>query len=834
MGKRTSRPDIFIHKMPWSGFFMYICTTNFNSMKNKMNSLKQIIATGTIMFVLCIAGMGAQLKAESASTLGKNERMASFDNRHVRNTRSDTLQFKWKGKWIVVFDNQNATNTWSAFRKEASIDSVPKVAVARIATDSKYWLWVNGQLVVFEGGLKRGPNPTDTYYDEVDIAPYLVKGRNVIAIQTCYFGKDGFSHISSGKAGLLFDCREPGLEIVSDKSWQGTLLHAFGTVDGPQPNFRLSESNVCYDARKSIGEWMLPTFDSRGLTGVRVFGEAGCYPWNKLHKRPIPLFKDYGLKPYVRQEVHGDTLICELPYNCQFTPYLKIGAPAGKRVRMFSDIYVLFDPTTTIYGEYITRNGVQEYEQQNWINGNKMYYILPKEVEIIDVKFRETGYQCDFSGSFHSSNTFLNALWTKARRTLYVTMRDNFMDCPDRERAQWAGDAVNESLEAYYALSVSSHLLVKKWLSETVGWQRPDGSMFAPVPAGNWFDELPGQVLATIGEYGFWYYYLYTGDKETLRDLYPGIKKYLSLWEKDEKGIMKFRTGDWTWGDWGDHKDMVLLFNAWYYIAVQGMQKAAQALGYTDDATSYQEFLKYFKESFNRHFWTGKSYRHPDYKGRTDDRVQALAVVSGLADSDKYPALRKVFLTEEHASPYMEKYVFEAMMKMGDVDKAIKRHHKRFGHMINEPYTTLFEGWEIKGFGGGTINHGWSGGGLVICSQYLCGITPLTPAFRTFRIFPQPGSLKEAEAVVPTVNGTIRSMFKVKGRSFRLEAHVPEGTTALIGIPRLRKYRKVCLNGQIAWQKGKFLPTGMAEESASDEDYIIFRCKPGSYIFEAS
>ena len=33
---------------------------------------------------------------------------------------------------------------------------------------------------------------------------------------------------------------------------------------------------------------------------------------------------------------------------------------------------------------------------------------------------------------------------------------------------------------------------------------------------------------------------------------------------------------------------------------------------------------------------------------------QALAVVSGLADKGKYPALLNVFKQEEHASPYME------------------------------------------------------------------------------------------------------------------------------------------------------------------------------------
>ena len=61
----------------------------------------------------------------------------------------------WKAHWINTERCQSATNTWLAFRKTVHIDKVPQTLTARIAADSKYWLWINGRLVVFEGGLKR-------------------------------------------------------------------------------------------------------------------------------------------------------------------------------------------------------------------------------------------------------------------------------------------------------------------------------------------------------------------------------------------------------------------------------------------------------------------------------------------------------------------------------------------------------------------------------------------------------------------------------------------------------------------------------------------------------
>lgn len=743
----------------------------------------------------------------------------------------------WKAKWIVTFDNQNETNSWHAFKKRVNIESVPQQAIAKIAVDSKYWLWINGQLVVFEGGLKRGPNPMDTYYDEVDIAPWLKEGENTVAILMWYFGKDGFSHISSGKAGLLFECKTSEVDIISDITWSGSVLKAYGTSQGIKPNFRLSESNVLYDARKAIGNWVSAEFNDRKLGQVRVFGNAGCYPWNTLHKRPVPLFKNYELKPYIEKSKHGDTLICKLPYNCQFTPYIKLRSKTGIPVKMFTDNHLLFDPAYCIYGEYITKEGVQEYEHLAWINGHIMYYVIPEDIEVLDVQFRETGYDSEFTGDFNSSDEFLNALWEKARRTLYVTMRDNFMDCPDRERAQWAGDAVNESLEAYYALSPSSHQLVRKWLSETVNWQKPDGSLFAPVPAGNWFDELPGQVLATIGKYGLWYYYLYSGDRKLIEELYPGVKKYLNLWEPDEKGTMKLRTGNWTWGDWGDHKDMVLLYNLWYYIAVQGMYNIAVELNYSQDAQKYKTFLDRFKISFNEQFWNGKAYRHSDYTDATDDRVQALAVVSDIADKSKYPALLQVFKQEEHASPYMEKYVFEAMMKMGYESEAIQRHKNRFSYMVNHrDFTTLFEGWGIgkNGFGGGTVNHAWSGGGLVVCSQYICGVAPLAPGFAHFQIIPQPGPLSHAQTIVPTIHGNIKVGFQVTGKKYLSAIEIPTTTKAVIGIPKLRKYNIIQINGKVVWEKGKYIPnTLVTQENIPDSSYITFNCNAGRYSIVA-
>ena len=66
-------------------------------------------------------------------------------------------------QWITASESQSETNTWLGFKKDFVVSSVPQVLKARIAVDSKYWLWLNDKLIVFEGGVKRGPNRNDTY-----------------------------------------------------------------------------------------------------------------------------------------------------------------------------------------------------------------------------------------------------------------------------------------------------------------------------------------------------------------------------------------------------------------------------------------------------------------------------------------------------------------------------------------------------------------------------------------------------------------------------------------------------------------------------------------------
>lgn len=682
-----------------------------------------------------------------------------------------------------------APNQWFCFRKKFDLPQKQGVLEAKIACDSKYWLWVNGQRVVFEGQLKRGPSPKGSYYDLVDLGPHLQEGENTIAILLWYFGKHSFSHRDSGSPSLLFELNTGSKSIVSDSSWKAKLHPAYGNTGDPQPNYRLPESNIRFDARSELAGWEFPGFDdSTWDTAVEIVEPNGGLG-SELVQRPIPQWKDFGLRTYVDPKpvpyvADGQLLVGKLPYNAQVTPYLQVEAKAGLRIGVQTDNY-RGGSAPNVRAEYITRDGVQEFEALGWMSGHEVHYSIPADVKVLALKYRETGYATEFTGSFECDDAELDKLWKKAQRTLYVTMRDTYMDCPDRERAQWWGDEVIELEEAFYALDPASHHMARKGILELARWQKPTGQLFSPVPAGNWDKELPTQMLASIGEYGFWNYYWHTGDRQTLETVFPAVRRYLELWQVDDQGLVVPRKGDWTWGDWGENKDMPLLFNGWYSLALEGYAKMSDLLGDSEEAELARSRRRKLHQSFNENFWNGKEYRSPDYQGETDERGHALAVLAGIAEPEKYEAIRSVFAAEYHASPYMEKYVLEALFRMGYPKAACARMKRRYRAMIESPLTTLWEGWGIgkEGFGGGTYNHAWSGGPLTLMSKDIAGIAPLEAGYQRFAVRPQLGGLSHVEATVDSVAGEITLAIKRSNESMSLTLTVPEGTTAEVSLP---------------------------------------------------
>jgi alpha-L-rhamnosidase len=704
--------------------------------------------------------------------------------------------FSAKAGWVMPpaeeRSGKSQSNEWFMFRSRITVGE-PSLTFLRIAADSKYWLYINGELVVREGGLKRGPVPDGSYYDEVDVSAFVHAGDNTVAVLLWYFGRHGFSHRDSGMPGLLADS-----DSATFSPWKVKTYPAYFDAGYIHDAYRLSENSVGFDARYDLPGWMSPEFDDAGWPFAEAAGKPGDAPWGPLEKREFPQWFWSDLNEYESVEARpspaGDGTVfyhCKLPHNAHFIPALALRAKAGIRI----DISVAQD-TNRLCPAYITAEGEQSYECIGWMSGEEVIYKVPSDaVKVSGLTYRETGYPAEFAGTFSCDEPVLNTLWEKARRTLVVNMRDTFMDCPCRERAQWPGDLVVQLGQVPYCLGREADLLVKKGLRETLRWQREDGIIYGPVPEGNWRMELPSQMLSMVGPHGIWTYYMNTADRQTLAELYPFAKRYLDIWEFEKSGLIKYRpdekgalpkqvngvsVGTWDWIDWGERIDAEPALNAWFVLAAQGVRQMAEELGLPDDAREILHKEEQVTVAIRKTFWNEAKggYCSSGFEYGPDDRVQALMVLCGAAAPAQYSQLKCILATVEQACPYMEKYVLEALFAMGDPEAALSRMKRRYKGLVENGNTTLWERWPEWSEHPGTINHSWSGGPLTLLSEQVAGIRPLEPGWTCFAIRPQPGRLNEISASLLLPQGEIRFEARKIERRWKVRVSVPEGTVA--------------------------------------------------------
>ncbi len=762
--------------------------------------------------------------------------------------RDGPAEVDWSAKWIWDTDNK-APHNWLCMRKTVDLGSVPERAVTRISIDSRYWLWINGELVVYEGSAKRGPTAEDTYFDTIDIAPYLKKGENTIALLGWYFGNesDYYSHKSSGAAALLFQAQIGDLTLISDSSWKvqkhsAYLLSTPETDPGSQPSYRLPEGNILYDARlaQTLEGWYLPEYDDSTWENATEYGVAGDAPWNALWQRSIPLMAWSEILPYENPEAYAPyteaattetvRIGMKLPYNLQLQPYLKVEAEAGIKIQMLSDGW------EALRASYITTDGVQEFESYSWVSAQTLTYEIPAGVKVLELGYRRTGYDTEFSGSFTSDDEALNQLWEESLYTLYITMRDTYMDCPDRERAQWWGDVTNESIMAFYSLDESSYYLYRKGVDTLLGWRGDDSwssgrTLMTVVPMNNGVLELPMQQLAGI--VGFWTYYQYTGDTEFLRQVYEPSAEYLRTWGMMGKdNLIPHKSGTWDWMDWGDGTDIRVIENAWYYWACDSVLKMGEVLGDESYKSNFSRRIKKLQEGYET-FWNEElgAYMNETSDGTPDDRGNALAVLSGLAPVERYEQLLPLLVNTHKSSPYMEMYVQQAMLKMGAEEEALSRMKDRYNVMLTDSWTTLYEYFTAPG----THNHAWAGAPMVALSAYVAGIAPDTAGYEAYHVIPQLAYLNQVSCTVPSVKGDIvLDLTRTEDGGVTMTLTSPADTVARVGVP-CDAASTVSCNGVAVYENGVGTDAVKGVQFLSaDEEYVYFSVQPGTWTLTSA
>lgn len=620
------------------------------------------------------------------------------------------MMYQFRGQFIWD-EHPKRKNTWMIFQKKVFIDEKITDGIINIGVDSVYYLSINQKRIVLNGGLNRGPALGVGYYDEVNISDYLIIGENTIEILVWYYGNQGRNSLDSGNGYLIADLIINKKTYSTNDSWKVKPHLGYIEAKPPLPSNLYAGYNICFDSTYNIE-------NAPFINGIVIPIKN-----NILEKRPIPLFKDYGVKEYksITKKAVGDVIEyhCKLPYGSQITPLFEIECQKiHQLVSIKTDRYLVNggpgDHHNVYRGhriDYLTKKGRQTFEGLNWLFGETIIYTIQKDIIVHSLTFRESGYDCELSGYFSCDNEILNKLYKKSQRTLYSCMRDNFMDCPDRERGQWIGDVSSQIPQVFYSLSRNADALVKKAINDFINFRKGD-ILQGNVPGGN-SSELITQSLNAISPLGMiMTYYMFTKDKELLLKCYEPIISYLKLWKFNQNNHLISRKGDWYWCDHGNNVDKEIIEICWYYFALQTAADISEILGMEKDKKYIIQSRKKISNYFHDKYYKDNGYRSCNI---LDDRANGMVLLVGLCDKSAYNQVINVLKHTYQATPYMEYYILEALFQHNEYDIGMKRLLDRYTPMALSECSTLWEDFHIFG----TYNHAWSGGVMTIIMKYL-------------------------------------------------------------------------------------------------------------------
>ena len=180
-------------------------------------------------------------------------------------------------------------NRFCYLRRSFELDAVPESAPARVTADSRFILYVNGAEVA------RGPArsiPERLAYCEVDLAPHLRPGKNVLAALVRFYGapmpwwRPAPASLQLGYGSFAFEA--PAIAISSDASWKGH--RAPYRQDVPTPPMLPLPPLEIFDAREDAPGWTAAEFDDSSWQPATVLS-AGTLASTRT-RIPVEPFSD--------------------------------------------------------------------------------------------------------------------------------------------------------------------------------------------------------------------------------------------------------------------------------------------------------------------------------------------------------------------------------------------------------------------------------------------------------------------------------------------------------------------------------------------------------------
>jgi alpha-L-rhamnosidase len=728
----------------------------------------------------------------------------------------DLLTRRWQADWISHPTASLTDYGVFHFRRSFELETKPDKFIVHVSADNRYRLFINGQ------GVCRGPARGDFMhwrFETVDIAPYLVKGKNTIAAVVWNFGEFiPLAQITLRTAFVVQADDTKNNFVNTGEKWKVIQNAAYSPVPS-----NLNTFNVVGAGEKVVGDkypwgWQQTDFNDSGWLKVRSLSKAvppGVATDNAwmLMPRTIPTMEETMQRiPKVRRAA-----AVEIGYN-YFDGQQKLAVPANTRAT------ILFDQTflTTAYPELSVSGGrdsqiVVTYSEalfdsknqkgnRDEIEGrqikgysdiflpdgrdNRLFSTLwfrtwrylqveiqtkDEPLTINDFYGKFTAYPFKENASFTGSDASLKNIWDVGWRTARLCANETYFDCPYYEQLQYVGDTRIQALVSLYVSG--DDRLMRNAIAAFDDSRIPDGLTQSRYPCSSMQIIPPYSLFWIAMIHDYW---MHRADAEFVKSYLGGIDDVLSWHEKyiNSSGMLGpnpwWNFVDWSW-PWdnntrvggvpaGADEGRSSILTLQYVYALNYAAQLNDAFGRKYFADRYRKLAESLKKATYKLCWDkerGLLSDTPDKK-IFSQHANILAVLVDLIPPKEQKKVMEKVISEKDLTQctfYFRYYLVRAVNKVGLGDRYIEMLQP-WRDMLKMGLTTFAENPEPTR----SDCHAWSASPNYDLLATVCGITPAEPGFKSVRIEPHLGPLTWVEGKMPHPLGEIQVRLERKGK----------------------------------------------------------------------
>jgi hypothetical protein len=409
---------------------------------------------------------------------------------------------------------------------------------------------------------------------------------------------------------------------------------------------------------------------------------------------------------------------------------------------------------------------------------------------------RRAAYASDWddkAASFKSSDETLNRIWELCRYSIKATTFAGVYVDGDRERIPYEADAYLNQL-SHYATDNDVQMARDTF----------DHLMAHPTWPSEWG---PHMIFMAHADW------MHTGDSPWLASRYESLKKKMLEERVNAQGWVASNKRQQSWNDIVDwpqterdgyeFREINTVVNAFHLMALKRMAELAAAVGKPTEAEDFSARFRKRLDRFNRELWMEArgAYRDGVGSDHASSHASLFPLAFGLVPQERVEAvcghLVKRGMT---CSVYAAQYLMEGLLQSGADTAALAlvtaAGDRSWRHMLESGTTITWEAWDQKYKPNQDWNHAWGAAPANLFPRFLLGATPAEPGWKSARIAPITGGLKEAQGRIPTPRGPIEVHW-VQDSSFHLKIELPEGMTARIEMPSNRPTDRVTKDGKV-------------------------------------